>query len=110
RLTQMKWNGTVSQVGQTTIAATLSAAKAAQTSSRLLCRNPAITGMGNGLDRSLRAQLLAQAADADVDDVGAGVEVVAPDLGQEPLAADHLTGVENELVQQLELAVREVGH
>ena len=38
--------------------------------------------MTNGLDRRIRAELLAQSADADVDDVGARVEVVAPHLGR----------------------------
>ena len=65
--------------------------------------------MADGLDRGVGAELLAQAPDADVDDVRAGVEVVAPDLGEQALAAEHLAGVVDEVVQQPELAVREVG-
>ena len=54
------------------------------------------------------AELPAQAAHADVDDVRAGVEVVAPDHGQDAVARDHLAGVPDEVMQEPELAVGEV--
>ncbi len=65
--------------------------------------------MPNCLDWGLGAELLAQAPDAEVDHVRARIEVVAPDLGEQTLAAQHFAGMENELVQEPELTVGEVG-
>ena len=44
-----------------------------------------------------------QAADVHVDDVGLGVEVVAPHLLEQHGPGDHLPGVPHEVLQQLEL-------
>src|SRR5204863_6510168 len=99
----------VSHVGQTTIATTLRPAKPTHTASSHLCRSQAITRISDRLDRRLRAELLAQPPHADVDNVRTGIEVIAPHLGEQPLAADHLAGVTSELVEELELAVGEVG-
>src|SRR5580765_3855062 len=86
RLTQMKWNGTVSQLSQRSIATTFAAANATQATSIGLSRRNPVTHMTYGLDRR-RAQLPAQPADADVHDVRAGIEVVSPHRLEELLAA-----------------------
>ena len=49
----------------------------------------------------------ADAANAHVDDIRARVEAVAPDLGEQPLAAHRLAGVLDEVAEQPELAVGE---
>ena len=46
-----------------------------------------VAGAANGLE-VLGPELAAQVADVDVDDVGAGVEVEAPDAGEQLLAAE----------------------
>ena len=61
----------------------------------------------HGRDR-VGAELLAQVADVDVDDVGAGVEVEAPDLVEQLLAGQHLAGVGHEDLGERELARRQV--
>src|SRR5205823_3625552 len=104
----MKWNGMVSQRSQRIIASRFAIANANQASSTALRFGQAVTGMADGFDRRSGAELLAQAPDADVDDVGVGVEVVAPDLREEPLAADHLARALEQAVQNLELAVGEL--
>src|SRR5258706_10540947 len=38
-------------------------------------------------------QLLAQARDVDVDQIGAGIEIIAPDILEDHAAADHLAGM-----------------
>src|SRR2546429_9272958 len=73
------------------------------TSTGLRC-SKAITRMADRLDRRVGPELLAEPADADVDDVRPRVEVIAPDLRQEPLAADHLARMLHEVVQDAELA------
>src|SRR5665213_89719 len=65
--------------------------------------------MPHGLDRGLGAELLAQPSDAHVDDIRSGIEAVAPDLGEEPFTTDDLACVREEVVEQPELAVREIG-
>src|SRR5438876_12208106 len=64
--------------------------------------------MPHCLDGCLRAELLPEPPDADLDNVGAGIEVVAPDVREQPLPAHDLAFVENKVVQQPELAVREL--
>jgi hypothetical protein len=66
--------------------------------------------MANRLDRRLFPKLHAQAPNADLDHVGAGIEVVAPDLCEEALAADDRPCVLDEMVKDPELSIREVGH
>src|SRR5256714_9965836 len=100
----MKWKGTVSQAPHRTIAAMFAPAKASHPRSTSLGRIEAVPGMPDRADRDVCAQLLPQAANADVDDVGAGVEVVAPDLVKQALAAQDLARIGGGLVKQLELA------
>src|SRR5712691_750399 len=104
----MKWNGIVSQLGASAIATRFAAANANQASSTALRRSKPITAMPDRLDRCSRAELLPQPPDADVDDVRPRIEVVAPDLGEEPLAADDLALVTDEVVEEAELAVGEL--
>src|SRR5213079_1959878 len=53
-------------------------------------------------------ELLAQAPDADVDDVRAWIEVVAPHVGEQLLPAADLAVMRDEVAQQLELAIGEI--
>src|SRR5947208_16406346 len=101
----MKWNGIVSQLAQRTIAARFARAKTAQATSTRLRSNHSVTGMSDRLDGRARAELLPETPHADVDDVRARIEVVAPDLGEQPLAADHLAAVLDELGAETELTV-----
>src|SRR6059058_5499073 len=101
----MKWNGIVSRRGQSIIAAPFRKANPPHARSRSLGRD-AIADMADGLD-GLSAELLAQTADADVDDVRARVEVVAPHVREQPLPAHYFTLVQDEVVEQPELSVRE---
>src|SRR5919204_4376835 len=105
----MKWNGTVSQDCQMTMPTRFAAANTPHASSSRLGLGKAVPRVADGLDRRRRAELLAQAAHADLDDVRARVEVVAPDLGEQALAAHDLAGVEREVVDEPELAVRQIG-
>src|SRR5438552_1684416 len=106
----MKWNGIVSQLGQSAIATRFAPAKANQATStpRVLSSRESIPAMPHRLDRRLRAELLPEPPDADVDHVGARVEVVAPDVREEALSRNDLALVQDEVVQQAELAVREL--
>src|SRR5258707_13357342 len=65
--------------------------------------------MPHSLDRGLGAELLAQPPDADVDHVRSGIETVAPDLGEQALAAHDFARVRDEVVEQAELTVGEIG-
>ena len=65
--------------------------------------------MPDRLDGRVRAELLPQPAHADVDDVRPRIEVVAPHLGQQALAADHLARVQKQVMEEPELAVGEIG-
>ena len=65
--------------------------------------------MPRTVSKRSRAELAAQVADVDVDDVRARVEVVAPDVREQLLAAQHLAGVAQERLQQRELLGRELG-
>ena len=53
-------------------------------------------------------ELLPQAADADLDDVRAWIEAVAPDIREQLLAADDLALVAQQVAEQLELAIGQV--
>jgi hypothetical protein len=57
----------------------------------------------DGLDDVI-AEFAAQVAHVDLDDVAAGVVVVAPDAAEDLLAGEHLSGVRDEHLQQGELA------
>src|SRR5207244_10401546 len=104
----MKWKGIGSHGSQSAIATRFATAKMPHATSSRLGLGKAVPRMADGLDRRFRPELLAQAADADLDDVGARIEVVAPDLGEEALAAHDLARVEREVVEEPELAVGEV--
>jgi len=71
--------------------ATFAAANTTHPTSTEYLRSQSIAGMADRLDRGVGAELLTQSADAHVDDVRAWVERVTPDLGEQPLTADHLT-------------------
>src|SRR5437764_14640619 len=105
----MKWNGIVSQLSQWIIARRFATAKRPHPRSIALSRGKAVPRVADGLDRRVGAELLPQPANADLDDVRAGIEVVAPHLGEQALAADDLARVLQEVVQEAELAVGEVG-
>src|SRR4051794_9106471 len=107
----MKWNGIVSQLSHTIIATTLAAANRTQPIStrsgrRCLRGREPISHIAYRLDR-IRAELLAQPADAHLDDVRTRVEVVAPDGFEELFAADDLVRMADEMVEEPELAVSE---
>src|SRR4051794_5541032 len=104
----MKWKGIVSHHCHSTIAPKFASANTPQRSSTDLRRRNSVAGTANGLDRRRRAELLSQAPYADVDDVRARIEVVTPDVREQPLSADDLARTVDEVVEQLELAVREV--
>src|SRR6266508_6563499 len=112
RLTQMKWNGTVSHSGTSAMATRLASAKPTQARSSQKRRsgqpNRSVRGdsiplTSHGRDR-VGAQLGPEPAHVDVDHVGAGIEVVVPDRRQKPLLGDGRAGVLHELAQQQELA------
>src|SRR3982074_3238452 len=101
----MKWNGTVSQFGQASIAARFATANAAHAASIGSGRCEAISRVANRLDRCVVSKLLPQAPHAYLDDVRPWVEVVSPDLREQALATDHLARMERELPQKSEFAV-----
>src|SRR5947208_1087043 len=94
----------VSQLSHSSIASRFATANAPHARSTRSGRGNTISDVTNGLDRG-RAELLPQPADADVDDVGARIEVVAPDSLEQLLPADDLVRVTGEMVQEPELAV-----
>src|SRR5215210_1173851 len=53
-------------------------------------------------------ELSAEVRDEDLDRVGDGEGVVAPDLVEQPLPRDHEALVAHQVLEQLELALREV--
>jgi hypothetical protein len=61
--------------------------------------------MADGLDRRLLTEFLPQAPHTDFDDVRARVEVVPPHLVEEAFAADHLAGMQREVVEEPKLAI-----
>src|SRR5438477_11710073 len=105
----MTWKGTVSQLSQCTIAITFTTAKRPQaTSSAWSLRGNPVANVPRRLDRRVRAKLAPHTADADLDHVRARVEVIAPHLGEQALAADDFAGALAQVEQQAELAVCEV--
>ena len=104
----MTWNGIVSHDGHAIIAARQTTARTPQAVSTRLGRGNAIAGIPHRLDRLGAAELLAQSPHADVDDVRARIEAVAPHLRQEAFAAHDLAGMRDEVIEQPELAIREV--
>src|SRR4029453_12617585 len=113
RLTQMKWNGTVSHSGANAIATRLASANPTQARSGQKRRSgqPKRSGYGDsisltphGRDR-VGAQFRPEPAHIDVDHVGAGIEVVLPDRRQQPLLGYGGAPVLHELAQEHELAL-----
>src|SRR5438046_1518847 len=100
----MKWNGIVSQLSHSSMASRFATANAPHARSTRLGRGNAISDVTDGTDRR-RAELLPQPADADVDDLGARGEVVAPDRLEHLLSTDDLIRVTGEMVQDPELMV-----
>src|SRR5690349_9613512 len=108
RLTQMKWNGIVSQFGVSSIAMRLITANPTHATSIFLELSQSVTDIAHRFDGSLRAKLLPQPADRYVHDVRARIEVVSPHLGEQLLSTAHLAGVLQHEVEKPELAVREL--
>src|SRR3954454_2253026 len=106
----MKWNGIVSQLGTSPMATRFARANAAHASSTRLRRSDPIPAMPHRLDRRIRAELLPQPPDADIDHVRARIEVVAPHVGEQALTAHHFALVQHEVVEEAKLAVRELAH
>src|SRR3954466_12329573 len=107
RLTQTKWNGTVCHSSSQSMMPTFAAANAPHASSgQRRAMRERVSGMANCFDHRA-AELGAQAADVDVDDVGARVEAAAPDLLEELGARAYLALVEGQVLEQQELPRRE---
>src|SRR5581483_1150139 len=70
-------------------------------------RSEAVARVSDGLDRRACAELAAQPADRRLEDVRARRRL-APDVLQKSFAADDLAGVLGELLQELELAIRQI--
>src|SRR4051794_11894557 len=104
RLTQTKWNGTVCHSSSQSMMPTFAAANAPHASSgQRRAMRERVSGMADCFDHRA-AELGAQAADVDVDDIGARVEAAAPDLLEQLGARAHLALVEREMLEQQELA------
>src|SRR5579875_3971866 len=113
RLTQMKWKGTVSQSGTIRVATRLQAANTPQpTSSHAAPGRSGHLRDSDGIDAvplpshrddGAGTQLVTQSPDVDVDHVGAGIEAVAPDGGQQVLLGHRLAGALHQLPQEQEL-------
>src|SRR6516164_4437437 len=56
----------------------------------------------------VRPDLVTQVADVDLDDIGARVVVVSPDVAEQLLAAEHLARMPQEHLGQRELPRRQV--
>src|ERR1051326_4190591 len=104
-LIQTKWNGIVSQAGHAIIASQLAIAKRPHRTSTELRRSQPVASMADGLDLGVGPELLPEAPHADVDDVRARVEVVSPHVCEQAFAADHLAGVQEQVMEQPELPV-----
>src|SRR6266498_92303 len=105
----MRWNGTVSHRGHTTIAAMFAATKATQAYSSALRLSDAISRMAHRFDWRFRPELVAKPSDADIHHVRPRVEVVAPHGREDALPGHHLPRVLHQVQKQAKLAVREVG-
>src|SRR5467141_2906816 len=106
RLTQMKWNGTVSHSAKTSIATRFRTVKAPHATSSQTPPGSSRRSRSSGPDTvplaadggdRLRAELRSKAAHVDVDDVGPGIEAVAPDVREEAFLRNRLPRVLHEL-------------
>src|SRR5947208_3200886 len=111
----MKWKGTVSHSENTSIAARFAMANANHAPSTQVkrrvgqSRSAAIDPIAltpHGF-HDVCAELRAETPHVHVDDVGAGIEVVAPDAREKPLLRDRLAGMLEQLLQKEELALGE---
>src|SRR5581483_2140508 len=114
RLTQMKWNGTVSHSGSSSMATRFATPNAAHATSTQYRRHGhrARSGIDPVPDPTfgddhVRAELGAQSPHVHVHDVRAGVEVISPDGGQQPLLRHRRSRVSQQLLEQEELPLRE---
>src|ERR1051326_5322746 len=108
----MKWNGTVSHVGNATIATRFATANSAHATASARSRNgqcdsaDAIEPVPLAADRrhDLVAQLRAQPPDVDVDDVRPRIVRQTPHRRQQTLLRDGPADVAHQLPEQQELA------
>src|SRR6478672_3716124 len=115
KLTQMKWNGTVSHEGMRSIAARLASEKSTQATSIHRSRfghssaSGRIEPISHPTDRGdrVRTELRAEAATVDIDYVRPGVEVVAPDRREQPFLRHRATCLPHQLLEEQELSVGE---
>src|SRR6185295_16274053 len=101
---QIQWNGTVCHCGKTSIPTAQATQKAPHASS------PRRSGVNDIAQVAHRAddagtELVAQAVDADVDDVRMRVEVHLPDVGEQLLARARPAGAGHQVPQHAELAL-----
>src|SRR5438477_12944559 len=104
----MKWKGTVSQSGNTSMAARFRPEKTIQAmSTQCRPKRPstvsgcidAVSLAPDGDDRP-RAELRAEPPDVDVDHVRLGLEVIPPDRRQEPFLGHGSPRVSHQLAKQ----------
>src|SRR6476620_2632725 len=115
RLTQMKWNGTVSHAGRMRRAATSATENSTQATSIHRARfghssaSGRIEPISHPTDRGdrVRTELRAEAANVDVDHVGPRVEVVTPDRRQQPLLRHGASCAPHQSLEEQELSVGE---
>src|SRR5512133_3716986 len=113
RLTQMKWNGTVSHVGMSAMTARLARANATHAMSTQLSpfghsnrsrRIDAISLSPDGPDE-LGSELGPEPSHVDVHHVRPGIELIPPYGGEQALLRDGASGVSKELLEQQELSI-----
>src|SRR4029453_4856891 len=103
----MKWNGIVSQSRSITITATLAAAKVAQAISTQRLRSvEAIADTSHRLDH-IGPKLRAEPPVAHVHHVAAGIERVAPDIGEQTLTRADISVPSHQMFEEKELALAE---
>src|SRR2546421_1430486 len=109
RLIHTKWNGTVSWPGSRYMRTTLSAENSDQaTRSRRLVDGEGVAHMAYRLDSVGPVELAPQPAYVHVDHVASRVEGEAPDVGEQLVAAACLTGAGHQVLQEQELAQRQL--
>src|SRR5512132_258295 len=115
RLTQMKWNGTVSHEEMMSIAARLASENSTQATSihRSRFGHSSVSGriepVSHPTDRGDRVwtELRAEAANVDIDHVRSGVEVVTPDRREQPFLRHRASCMPHQLLEEQELSVGE---
>ena len=100
-----------SAAAETIASLNLTGRRAARSGSRTFTLPQHVAGAAHGVQQARlapRLELAAQVGDEDVDRVGLGERVVAPDVVEEGLARDDEPGVAHQVLEQLELAGGEV--